>query len=206
MKKFFLLFLLILSGIPDLSGNPFSDFDQESKSLNKIREEDLLKNYNLKIYDIYDRGDTKWHAVVNKFKFHRKIASLEKLYENEKENMDKPNKFGETPLHLASQAHCLEVVIFLLERGADVKLPNMYGNSPLHKVATSTNRGELPSKAKKKALNIVFCLISAGADLYLENEFGETPLKKMRAQNFFSEEEVNLFEKTCELLKKDINK
>jgi ankyrin repeat protein len=63
----------------------------------------------------------------------------------------------------------LDVVKYLVEKGADVKAANNYGNTPLHLAADNCN------------LDIVKYLLEKGADVKAANKVGNTPLHLARA-------------------------
>ena len=70
------------------------------------------------------------------------------------------NDIGETPLHLQDDH---DVVLFLLEQGADPKAETCTKNTPLH---------------YKKDPRVVDLLLKWGADPNSINSFGNTPLHK----------------------------
>jgi ankyrin repeat protein len=78
-------------------------------------------------------------------------------------NAKDKNKWGHTPLHIASRDNHIEIAKLLIERGADVKAKDNDGWTPLH-WASLHNRIETAK-----------LLIELGADLDAENNDGETP-------------------------------
>ena len=73
------------------------------------------------------------------------------------------NECQSTPLHYACKSGDLQIVQYLIEKGANVEAQNSIGNGPLH----------LASGYGKT--NIVKYLISKGANKYAKNEDCETP-------------------------------
>ena len=78
-------------------------------------------------------------------------------------------KDGVSPLHHAAASHSVEVVVLLLERGADVHAANNAGETPLIYAVGRT--GGIDSDVP--ALEV---LLSAGADINATKEFGQTAL------------------------------
>ena len=77
------------------------------------------------------------------------------------ENID---KFGDTPLIYATKENCLEIVLKLLEHGAEVNAKDKTGVTPL------------PLAVVKGHDEIALALIEAGADVAAKNKMGITPL------------------------------
>ena len=109
-----------------------------------------------------------YHAVQNNLPTAMRIVAeihndWGKLLVLQNFGRDKRNK-NQTALHLASYSGYLDIVIALLDIGANPNAQQQDGQSPLHLAAL---RGH-ESVAKE--------LIDAGAQVYLENSFGEVPL------------------------------
>jgi ankyrin repeat protein len=78
---------------------------------------------------------------------------------------------GKTPLHLAVRRRRLDLVKFLLARGARARTQDKtLGCTPLHSAVERANEDALPS------ISVLELLLRAGADVNVRNEFGETPL------------------------------
>jgi ankyrin repeat protein len=73
---------------------------------------------------------------------------------------------GDTPLHKAAENGCLQVVEFLIEKGAPVNAINEEGETPIFEAA------------EKGYADVVRALISHGAEVNIREESGETPLHK----------------------------
>jgi ankyrin repeat protein len=73
---------------------------------------------------------------------------------------------GFTPLHFAAQEHAARVAEVLLEEGAEVDAPNVYGNTPLF-VAVFNSRGRG---------TLIELLRAHGADPHHVNDAGQTPV------------------------------
>ena len=76
------------------------------------------------------------------------------------------NKWGRTPLHIASRDNSIEIAKLLLDAGADVEAKDKWGQTPLH-LASANN-----------AIEIAKLLLDAGADVEAKDDDGETPLDK----------------------------
>ena len=90
---------------------------------------------------------------------------------NRSENINKPDDFNRYPIHLVSNAwrsyssfHMLPLIQLLVEKGADVNVANVSGNTPLH---IATEMGNEP---------LVNFLLDHGADAKAKNNIGDTPL------------------------------
>jgi hypothetical protein len=79
-------------------------------------------------------------------------------------NVNTENKYGSTPLILATYGRHLDIVEYLIDHGADVNVKNEDGNTPLWWAA---NEGHT---------ELVRCLIDKGADVNAKGEYGYTPL------------------------------
>ena len=78
--------------------------------------------------------------------------------------IDMTDKFGDTALIFATKENCYEIVIKLLEHGADVNAKDKTGVTPL------------PLAVLKGHDEIAIILIDAGADVTAKNKMGITPL------------------------------
>ena len=77
---------------------------------------------------------------------------------------------GYTPLHYAIQENKYELVIQLLDTGADFELPNKYGNTALIR-AVASFRGDG---------RIIKLLLSKGADFNKKNNYGVSAIEHAR--------------------------
>eukprot|EP00026_Physarum_polycephalum_P014888 Phypoly_transcript_15454.p1 GENE.Phypoly_transcript_15454~~Phypoly_transcript_15454.p1 ORF type:complete len:209 (+),score=35.02 Phypoly_transcript_15454:112-738(+) len=80
------------------------------------------------------------------------------------------NEQGQTPLHLASRHHHLEVVREIILNGADLNTPDKSGRTPLH-AAMSLER-----RMDSENLQVVKLLVDNGADLGKTDAEGLTPI------------------------------
>lgn len=74
-------------------------------------------------------------------------------------DVDKANSDGETPLHYAVKAGCIEAINTLLSLKVRLNPSNVYGQAPIHQAA-------------EKDLNILKILYAKGADIYLQDQNG----------------------------------
>jgi ankyrin repeat protein len=84
--------------------------------------------------------------------------------------LDKPDRFGRTPLFNAIHAGHAEIIALLLDKDASVTLANADGDTPLHRAAQS---GDLPT---------VKLLFQHNAFVDTRNRRGETPLFKAASE------------------------
>jgi ankyrin repeat protein len=78
---------------------------------------------------------------------------------------------GNTPLHHAAIIGSVEIIEFLLSKGADINAQNTQLNTPLHEAIQSRNE------------NSSALLINKGADLEIKNIHGQTPLHRAALLN-----------------------
>lgn len=81
--------------------------------------------------------------------------------------LNRQDKFGHTPVFNAVSANQYQVVELLVKMNADVKLVNIYGDTPLHKAAQSGDMKTLELLLKK-----------SGAQIWKNNVKGESPFSK----------------------------
>ncbi|MDQ5940725.1 MAG: hypothetical protein QG632_451 [Candidatus Dependentiae bacterium] len=74
---------------------------------------------------------------------------------------------GLSPIVAAILNRDVETVTFLLTRGANPVIPDEYGNTPLHVIATHLT---------PKTLKMAHILLIAGAQVDAQNDLGQTPL------------------------------
>jgi ankyrin repeat protein len=84
--------------------------------------------------------------------------------------LDKPDRFGRSPLFNAIHAGQAEIIALLLDKDASVTLANADGDTPLHRAAQS---GDLPT---------VKLLFQRNAFVDTRNRRGETPLFKAASE------------------------
>lgn len=82
-------------------------------------------------------------------------------------DLDRRDAEGNTALHYVCREGYRDLVVLLLDRGADPMLPNNRGETPLHAAARKGNR------------EILACLIDAGADLNAADNEGCTPMMRL---------------------------
>ena len=84
---------------------------------------------------------------------------------NTNTGMNVKDALGRTPLHIAAEKGYVDVVMFLVENGADVNLTDANGNTPLIFIIHKTGN-----------LEIVKRLLTNGAVVNAQNRTGETAL------------------------------
>ncbi len=130
----------------------------------------------------------------------------------------KDEAFEDSPLHVAIQKNCYEIVKILLERRADIEDEDLFGETPLH-LAVSFGSEEIidlliekEADINKKNKNgntplhyavlrqnkkIVLLLLQAGAKINKKNNEGKTPLDE--AKEWENVEIIKILEKHAAL-------
>jgi len=85
---------------------------------------------------------------------------------------------GLTPLNVACKNNTIELMKYLIKKGADVNKLNGYGETCLFSICNRNNRDY------KNDIEILKYLINNGADVNKENEEGETPLHRACAWQY----------------------
>ena len=114
---------------------------------------------------INEEGRTPLHYATDP-------VSVEALIKAGADVNKRDNRFGETPLHLATQRGDLAVVKALLSAKANPQARNDRGETPLHSAAWCEGFGA------RNASDIVKILIKEGADVDARDKTGSTPLNK----------------------------
>ncbi|MBD0391517.1 ankyrin repeat domain-containing protein [Wolbachia endosymbiont of Pentalonia nigronervosa] len=118
-----------------------------SQNLNSVTE---------KILDLYKKEECPLHICVQN--------GTSYLY-HVLNDVNQANRCLNTPLHLAALYQRLDLVLWLLKRGANPQLQNLLRDTPLHIAAAVDKRGF-----------IVQLLLDYQANLQLQNVEGNTPL------------------------------
>ena len=113
------------------------------------------------------------------------VAQLGKLSDvqchiNKGTPVDKPDKYGETPLSHAAKTGQTKVAALLIKNGANVHAKDNSGRTPLHKAA-------------KYHIGVAKVLIENGANPHVKDKRGITPLQIAQETN--SKYEIELFKK-----------
>uniref|UniRef100_A0A8C7MDJ0 Ankyrin repeat domain 52 n=1 Tax=Oncorhynchus kisutch TaxID=8019 RepID=A0A8C7MDJ0_ONCKI len=93
--------------------------------------------------------------------------------------IDEPNAFGNTALHMACYTGQEAVANELVNRGANVNQPNHHGGTPLHLAAVSTN-GAL----------CLELLVNNGADVNMQSKEGKSPLHMAAIHGRFTRSQI----------------
>jgi ankyrin repeat protein/L-ascorbate metabolism protein UlaG (beta-lactamase superfamily) len=123
------------------------------------------------------------------------LATVRALLEADPELLELENENEKTPLHFAAEGGSVEVIRFLLDRGADVNAPNVANETPLHyatgwchleavrlllerkaDVSIATNEGDTPLHYLRFVglREVAELLLENGADINARNNEGET--------------------------------
>uniref|UniRef100_A0A667YYX8 Ankyrin repeat domain 52a n=1 Tax=Myripristis murdjan TaxID=586833 RepID=A0A667YYX8_9TELE len=106
-------------------------------------------------------------------------APLSHFYPFECLNIDEPNGFGNTALHVACYMGQEAVATELVNHGANVNQPNKSGYTPLHLAAVSTN-GAL----------CLELLVNNGADVNQQSKEGKSPLHMAAIHGRFTRSQI----------------
>ena len=102
------------------------------------------------------------------------VPSIERLL-NVGTDVNVMSRNSTTPLTWAIEELQYEAVVFLVERGANVNLADVYGVSSLHQ-AIDTTYDAVCTAGRKLDLRIVEFLLASGANPFAEDNHGQTPL------------------------------
>ena len=95
------------------------------------------------------------------------------LKENRFKDVNCLGSNDETPLHKASQNGHIEIVKFLIQRGAKVNAKNSTDSTPLHLLSESF---KIDSQLSQDFIEVAKILIENGAEINIKNSNGKTPL------------------------------
>ena len=92
-----------------------------------------------------------------------------KKFLNKKEDINQQDSYGSTSLHYACQDANLELIVYLLEHGANTEVKNNYFTYyPIFEAITSTNTSN--------PIEMIELLINYNADIHKTDAFGNTLL------------------------------
>ena len=154
-----------------------------SSEYNQLLEEKKNIMRDLKVTDIYSATQVGAMDFVIE-----KINSL--YFFNKKSTLNKPDKNGFTALHYAAYHNRLDVLILLLEQGANPSIKDSYGYQPLHWAA------------KQGAYATVRTLIEHKAPINGKGEYNRTPIHmsvfngKIETTIFLLKNEANINSQT----------
>ncbi|KAK5653030.1 hypothetical protein OQA88_9316 [Cercophora sp. LCS_1] len=130
--------------------------------------------------DVYARGNdgsTALHLLVDRYQNtgEETDSLLRRISLAAPELVNARDEAGQTPLHLVS-SRCVSHAIALISLGADPKLPDSDGNTPLHLLMRSTWSIDKNNELHCKVSDLFSKLVEAGVDVNARNLAGETPL------------------------------
>ena len=117
----------------------------------------FLETMEFDLNDVDSKDETVFMALVRS----RNIELLNKIKIDD-EIVNRPNYFGETPLHIATKAGDIKVIDFLLKNKAFVNAKNKSGETPLFYAVTIQNK------------DVISILMKNGAVLDCKSTFGDT--------------------------------
>jgi len=104
----------------------------------------------------------------------RLLNADQHLNQMDRASVNWKNHFGWTALHAAADRGCIEVVMQLLEHGADPNIKNNLVNTPLHNAAQSGH------------VDVCHVLVQAGADVLISNKQHHKAHELARANRHYS--------------------
>uniref|UniRef100_A0A8C7MD59 Ankyrin repeat domain 52 n=1 Tax=Oncorhynchus kisutch TaxID=8019 RepID=A0A8C7MD59_ONCKI len=144
----------------------------------------LNKGANLSASDKKERQPIHWagvglHTVTIIREVVRPYNHLISAFSLSPRQIDEPNAFGNTALHMACYTGQEAVANELVNRGANVNQPNHHGGTPLHLAAVSTN-GAL----------CLELLVNNGADVNMQSKEGKSPLHMAAIHGRFTRSQI----------------
>jgi len=109
--------------------------------------------------------DVTLYKKIHQASFDGNLASMEELIKTDPQLVHATDYNGNTPLHSATLHGRVQVVKYLLEKGAKVNVQNLAGMTPLH------------FAAREGFLEVATILLSHNADVNIRNSQGWTALK-----------------------------
>jgi ankyrin repeat protein len=103
-------------------------------------------------------------------------AEVKRLVELGADVNERKGRFYDTALHVAAGKGSLDVVAYLLSKGADVNARDESGLTPLHAAARYPGKGGPPAGSEAARNQIAAMLIEHGADVRAVGSDGLTPL------------------------------
>jgi ankyrin repeat protein len=120
------------------------------------------------------QGNSAFHLLVNTSQKNKEqyCKTLTTFVSQAPKLVDKQNKLGATPFHLALQKYHWWTVKTLLNAGANPCLPDPEGNTPLHHIAHVM----CTSNGSKELLKWFQTFLSFGISINSKNALGESPV------------------------------
>ena len=108
--------------------------------------------------------ETEFYKLLYSCIYNGEVQRLIELLQNKTINLEKQDKYGNTPLSICAQIGNWDIMKALIEHGANVNgVQNIYGNTPLH------------YSIAYKYDNITTLLIKNGANQLVKNNEGKSP-------------------------------
>ena len=146
--------------------------------VSRITLDKLAKNIinDPNLLDCWSPEHTKWEYDANsdlkkKNSERRKIETIQLLIARGAE-INTKDKYGETPLHYATENNHREIAGLLISKGADINAQNNEGETPLHAATFWGYKG------------MIELLIGNGADVNIKDNNGISPLKEAIKMNY----------------------
>ena len=157
------------------SQNIIKDLDDKNLMLEKSMVQELLDwCYDNTLINQMKQPDLKTNDLLHwacEKGFFEVVECL--LKENRFKDVNCLGSNDETPLHKASQNGHIEIVKFLIQRGAKVNAKNSTDSTPLHLLSESF---KIDSQLSQDFIEVAKILIENGAEINIKNSNGKTPL------------------------------
>ena len=151
----------------DSDSDSDSDYDSDSGfALRKSSPTEIIERYLNKYID--GGGDVDAPVEKGRTLLHIAATMSSNTYDSCKvlieknANVNKQDKYGDTPLHLAAGNGYHNICKLLVENNANINQPNNKGNTPLHLAA------------EERHIDVIEILLDGGADTSIQNNVGNT--------------------------------
>jgi ankyrin repeat protein len=119
-----------------------------------------------------DAGVALLHILVSEKAIGDNFLHLALLFLEHGAEVNKLNRFNETPLHLAIRWKQFKLAELLLEHGADANAEDAIGSTPMHVLSVA----EIEIENEDNVLNFAHVLLEHGAEVNRQDEDSQTPL------------------------------
>ena len=102
-------------------------------NIESLLDYSITNNISLDVVDDDNNGDNLIHFVINnKIKSEESKLNIIKFLVKNNVHPDKPNKYNQTPLHIACSLQLLKIIEYLLSINVDPNFQDNFDQTPLH--------------------------------------------------------------------------